>query len=187
MTEIPIETKGSSLIPKAEKEVSEASQISESFSLSTTTTTTTITEKKEEDEAISKRNKEVGQSGPNRPQPRGPRKRPHTGEVASRRIIPARGSSEARTGRLNVGTTGVRRDSCEGLGGRSRSPATRTGGGAGRGSGKGTIRAGGPSMESRVQSKQSSGDKEEPSDGVPQQANDSLDNPLVSLECFIFL
>lgn len=186
-TQMPVETKGLNRIHKPEKELSEASQISESFSYSTaTTTTTTITEKKdEEDEAMSKRGREVG----HRAEARGPRKRPYTGELSGRRNIPARGPSEVRSRRLNAGNPGARRDSGEGSGRRSRSPATRIAGGASRGRspGKVTGTAGSRSLDSGAQSKQRGGVEEEKSNDVLQQENESLENPLVSLECFIFL
>ena len=216
-----VETNGLiNLLHKAQNEVSEASQISESFTLSTTTTATTITvtEKKEEDKATSKCSREA----------RVPRKRPYTGELAGRRERAAksparraepspekrrsqgRGMGDVRSRRLNMGTpAGVRRDSGEGSGRRSRSPATRTAGGVGRvgvgrSPGKGTGRAGSRSLESGLQQqsqKQSSSSsstttptptptdqgKEELNEGVSKEGNESLDNPLVSLECFIFL
>ncbi|XP_041004848.1 uncharacterized protein LOC121250011 [Juglans microcarpa x Juglans regia] len=186
-TQFPIETKGLCLIHEAEtEEVSEFSQISESLSLSTTTTTT-ITDKKEEDEAISKRSIEVGQNVLHRAQTRGPRKRPNTTDLASRRVIPTKGSSEVRTRRLDVRTAGARRDPGEGPGRRSRSPATRTASGVGRSPGKGMGRTCGQSLESGVQCKQSTGAEEELKEGNLQVGNESLENPLVSLECFIFL
>lgn len=191
-TQVPlVETKGLNLIHKTEKELSEASQITENFSYSTaTTTTTTITEmKEEEDEAMSKRSREVGHNRLNRAEARGPRKRPYTGELSGRRNIPARGPSEVRTRRLNTGTAGARRDSGEGSVRRSRSPATRKAGGVGRSPGKVTGAAGSRAVDdSGVQSKQGAGVEEEKSnDDVLQQGNESIENPLVSLECFIFL
>ena len=74
----------------------------------------------------------------------------------------------------------------------------------GRSPGKGTGRAGSRSLESGLQQqsqKQSSSSsstttptptptdqgKEELNEGVSKEGNESLDNPLVSLECFIFL
>ena len=212
-TQVAVETNGPiNLLHKAQNEVSEASQISESFTLSTTTTATTITvtEKKEEDEATSKCSREA----------RVPRKHLYTGELAGRRERAAksparraepspekrrsqgRGMGDVRSRRLNMGTpAGVRRDSGEGSGRRSRSPATRTAGGVGRSPGKGTGRAGSRSLESGLQQqsqKQSSSSsttaptptdqgKEELNEGVSKEGNESLDNPLVSLECFIFL
>ncbi|KAE8075881.1 hypothetical protein FH972_014564 [Carpinus fangiana] len=188
-TQVPlVETEGLNLIHKTEQELSEASQITESLSYSTaTTTTTTITEmKEEEDEAVSKR------SRLNRAEARGPRKRPYTGELSGRRNIPARGPSEVRTRRLNAGT---RKDSGEGSFRRSRSPATRKPGGVGRSPGKVAGAAGSRSVDLGVQrqSKQRAGVEEEekstPNDDVlqQQQGNESIENPLVSLECFIFL
>ncbi|KAK4577488.1 hypothetical protein RGQ29_027841 [Quercus rubra] len=212
-TQVAVETNGLiNLLHKAQNEVSEASQISESFTLSTTTTATTITvtEKKEEDEATSKCSREA----------RVPRKRPYTGELAGRRERAAksparraepspekrrsqgRGMGDVRSRRLNMGTpAGVRRDSGEGSGRRSRSPATRTAGGVGRGGvgrspGKGTGRAGSRSLESGLQQQSqkqtttptpTDQGKEELNEGVSKEGNESLDNPLVSLECFIFL
>ncbi|XP_030930357.1 uncharacterized protein LOC115956040 [Quercus lobata] len=210
-TQVAVETKGLiNVLHKAQNEVSEASQISESFTLSTTTTATTITvtEKKEEDEATSKCSREA----------RVPRKRPYTGDLAGRRERAAksparraepspekrrsqgRGMGDVRSRRLNMGTpAGVRRDSGEGSGRRSRSPATRTAGGVGRGGvgrspGKGTGRAGSRTLDSGLQQQSSTSTttttdqgKEELNEGVSKEENESLDNPLVSLECFIFL
>ncbi|PRQ53053.1 hypothetical protein RchiOBHm_Chr2g0162231 [Rosa chinensis] len=102
--------------------------------------------------------------------------------------------------------TGVRRET---VSSRSRSPATRNAGGvnrAGRGKSpaKVTGRAGGSSSSVGVEESEKKGNnepkeevlagKKEPeeeqrNDGVsqPQQGKESLDNPLVSLECFIFV
>ncbi|KAM1919379.1 hypothetical protein FF1_023892 [Malus domestica] len=116
------------------------------------------------------------------------------------------------TQQRSVGPTGVRRDT---VSSRSRSPATRTAGGVGRG-GRGrslsasklTGPAGGSSSQLGVgvekQSKTRKEDgpnsavveqgnegkirEDEPNGGVSQQGNEpSIDNPLVSLECFIFV
>ncbi|KAM5580925.1 hypothetical protein ABKV19_010244 [Rosa sericea] len=103
--------------------------------------------------------------------------------------------------------TGVRRET---VSSRSRSPATRNAGGvnrAGRGKSpaKVTGRAGGSSSSVGVEESEKKGnnnepkeevlagkkepEEEQPNDGVsqPQQGKESLDNPLVSLECFIFV
>ncbi|KAK9924702.1 hypothetical protein M0R45_033056 [Rubus argutus] len=100
--------------------------------------------------------------------------------------------------------TGVRRET---VSSRSRSPATRTAGGVnragrGRSPAKVTGRAGGSSSSVGPEDKgnkepkeeellpgKSEPNEEQPNDGVSQQqqGNESLDNPLVSLECFIFV
>ncbi|XP_068304406.1 uncharacterized protein [Pyrus communis] len=111
------------------------------------------------------------------------------------------------TQQRSVGPTGVRRDT---VSSRSSSPATRTAGGVGRG-GRGrspsasklTGSAGGSSSQLGVGVEKQSktrkedepnsavveqGNEEEPNGGVSQQGNEpSIDNPLVSLECFIFV
>lgn len=80
-------------------------------------------------------------------------------------------------GQRNVGSRGVRIDF-------GRSPATRTAGGAGRGrAGASPGKAGGRSVERK--------NKEDSENGSvlrqQEEGNESLENPLVSLECFIFL
>lgn len=193
-------------------QISETCGISESFSLSTTTTTTTIAEVRDEDEATSKRNREVGSRarlGGSQANTR--RKRPNSGELANRRergpLTPAirpetsadkrkrvearsvrgRETGQMRTMQRGVGSTGARRDMGEVSSRRSRSPATRTGGGVSRGGlgrtpSKATGLAGGRSVGVG-----SGGAKEDLNDSVLQVGNESLENPLVSLECFIFL
>ncbi|CAL9013989.1 unnamed protein product [Prunus brigantina] len=191
--------------------------VSESFSLSTTTTTTTITDARE-DEATSKRKRDAGHrdraSGPSSTTARC--KRPYSGELAGRREkgvkLPARApespmgkrnrtetrssrgreSGQLRTMQRGAGPTGVRRDA---VSSRSRSPATRTAGGAGRAAvgrspAKVTGRAaagGSSSQQGAVESegKQIKKEAEPSNDGVSQpqkQGNESLE-----LECFIFV
>lgn len=200
------------------KELSEASQISEtcgiseSFSLSTTTTTTTITEVRDEDEAISKRKREAGSRARlNGSQVSMRRKRPNSGELPSRRergpmapsnrqetssdkrnrvearSVRGREAGQMRTMQRTVRSAGARRDIGEMSSRRSRSPATRTAsgvnrGGMGRNPSKATELAGDRSM-----GVESGGTKEDLNDSVLQVGNESLENPLVSLECFIFL
>ncbi|KDP24174.1 hypothetical protein JCGZ_25831 [Jatropha curcas] len=196
---------------KDEEEVErtpEVSQASELCSLDTystattaTTTTTTVTEIRE-DEVTSK--KRV-----NRSPAKVPRKRPYNGERERGPKLPARMerppvkrelSGQARSGqRNNVGSSRVGRDLGERSGRRSRSPATRTsasgalkgraGGSPWKLNGKSlTAKSGDKPVE---EGEGSEGKKVEKSENdnvsMQQQGNESLDNPLVSLECFIFL
>ncbi|KAF3443862.1 hypothetical protein FNV43_RR13552 [Rhamnella rubrinervis] len=193
-------------------QISENCGISESFSLSTTTTTTTITEVRDEDEAISKRKREVGSRARlNGSQASMRRKRPNSGDLSRRRergpIAPGnryeassekrnrvesgsvrgREAGQMRTMQRTVGSAGARRDVGEVSSRRSRSPATRTVRGVNRGGmvrnpSKATGLAGGRSV-----GVESGGTKEDLNDSVLQVGNESLENPLVSLECFIFL
>jgi len=137
-----------------------------------TTTTTTITEIRE-DEVTSK--KRV-----NRSPAKVHRKRPYTGDRERVLKYPAKTTGQViRTaaGQRNVGSRGVRSDS-------GRSPETRTAGGVGRGrAGASPGKAGGRSVERK--------NKEDSENGSvlrqQEEGNESLENPLVSLECFIFL
>lgn len=167
-----------------DQEISQASEIcsniTDTLSTATTTTaatTTTITDIRE-DEVTSKKNV-------NKSPAKVPKKRPHTGDRERLPKPPAKtiGQVMIRTaaGQRNVGSSGVRRDF-------GRSPGTRTAGGVGRGRvgsspGKVTGEAGGRSVERK---------KEETVNGTvlmqqQQEGNESLENPLVSLEGFIFL
>ncbi|XP_011025645.1 PREDICTED: uncharacterized protein LOC105126473 [Populus euphratica] len=167
-----------------DQEISQASEIcnnvNDTLSTATTTTaatTTTITDIRE-DEVTSK--KRVNKS-PAKVR----KKRPHTGDRERVPKPPAKTTGQViiRTaaGQRNVGSSGVRRDF-------GRSPGTRTAGGVGRGRvgaspGKVTAEAGGRSVERK---------KEETVNGTVlmqqrQEGNESLENPLVSLEGFIFL
>ncbi|PQM39109.1 pollen-specific leucine-rich repeat extensin-like protein 2 [Prunus yedoensis var. nudiflora] len=171
-----------------------------------------------EDEATSKRKRDVGHrdraSGPSSTTARC--KRPYSGELAGRREkgvkLPAtapeppmgkrnrietrssrgRESGQLRTMQRGAGPTGVRRDA---VSSRSRSPATRTAGGAGRAAvGRspakvtGRAAAGGSSLQQGAverEGKQIKKEAEPSNDGVSQpqkQGNESLE-----LECFIFI
>lgn len=112
--------------------------------------------------------------------------------------IRGRESGQVRTTqRGGGGNNGVRRDIGEVSSRRSRSPATRTTGGVSRGglvrnTLKGTGRTSGRSLggdgESQSQLQTNGGKKEEQNDvGSSQLGNESLENPLVALECFIFV
>ena len=89
-------------------------------------------------------------------------------------------------GQSNVGCSGVRRDF-------GRSPGTRTAGGVGRGRvgaspGKVTGEAGGRSVERKKNEESVNGAVVRRRQQQQQEeGNESLENPLVSLESFIFL
>lgn len=152
-----------------EIEISQASEIcstTESFS-NATTTTTTVTETRE-DEAISK-------SSTRRSPAKVSKKRPYTGEnsrgvksTATRAEVSR--SAQGRTMPCNV---------------RSRSPTTRTVAGVGRSPGKVGARAGVRTDKSKEEKEVQ---KEVNDDALENNNNmESVDNPHVSLECFIFL
>ncbi|PON81961.1 hypothetical protein TorRG33x02_222840 [Trema orientale] len=113
--------------------------------------------------------------------------------------VRGRESGQVRTTQRSGGYTGItRRDIGEVSSRRSRSPAPRntcgaSRGGLGRNTSKGTGRAGGRSLggDGESQSKsQSNGGKEEDQNDVGSSQlgnNESLENPLVALECFIFV
>lgn len=141
--------------------------------------------------------------------PKPPRRthEPSIGKMNRTETMSFRGreSGQLRTTQRSAAVpTGVRRET---VSSRSRSPATRTAGGVnragrGRSPAKVTGRAGGSSSsvgaeekgnkeprEEEVLPGKSEPKEEQPNDGVSQQeqGNESLDNPLVSLECFIFV
>ncbi|KAB5556588.1 hypothetical protein DKX38_007497 [Salix brachista] len=163
------------------QEISQASEIcsniTDTLSTSTTTTTTTITEIRE-DEATSR--KRV-----NRSPAKVHRKRPYNGDRERVLRYPAKTTGQVirtASGQPNVGSRGGRSDF-------GRSPATRTAAiGVGRGRagtkpGKVTGKAGGRSVERKNKEDSANGSvlRQQP------EGNESLENPLVSLECFIFL
>ncbi|KAJ6305357.1 hypothetical protein OIU78_020821 [Salix suchowensis] len=168
------------------QEVSQASEICSNITdtlsatattTTTTTTTTTITEIRE-DEATSRRRV-------NRSPAKLHRKRPYNGDRERVLRYPAKTTGQViRTaaGQPNVGSRGGRSDF-------GRSPATRTAAiGVGRGRsgtkpGKVTGKAGGRSVETKNKEDSANGSvlRQQP------EGNESLENPLVSLECFIFL
>ncbi|OVA20228.1 hypothetical protein BVC80_157g17 [Macleaya cordata] len=186
----------------------EVSEVSEICSLSESYSTTTLTEKREDEEG------EVRQRVDRSPA-KVPRKRSNTGEFGlgtdRRRRSPAR-RSEPSPGRRNdnamkfgsnteVGHTGRRRisagnnrswrDPGESSGRRSRSPSTRTETSQGK-TGLGLGRS--PSSRKTGRSparipaiSPENGLKLEEFKEGNGLTNESLENPLVSLECFIFL
>ncbi|KAI4322635.1 hypothetical protein L6164_022311 [Bauhinia variegata] len=196
-------------------QLSEICSISESFSTCTTATTTTITEKRE-DEATSKRSSREVTQRVNRPPSKAPRKHPYTvdsasgrqrrakspakrtetspetSKVSSRSTVRGRESGQVSTKKLSVGSAGVRRDPGEGSGRRSRSPSTRMSSGVGKAStGRTPLKVNGGTVghSPADHGVQNSGiaEVEEKNDSVSPGAHESLENPHVSLECFIFL
>ncbi|KAF9681981.1 hypothetical protein SADUNF_Sadunf05G0059800 [Salix dunnii] len=166
------------------QEISQASEICSNITdtlstatTTTTTTTTTITEIRE-DEVTSR--KRVSRSPA-----KVHRKRQYIGDRERVLRYPAKTTGQVtRTaaGQPNVGSRGGRSDF-------GRSPATRTAavgvgrGRAGASPGKVTGNAGGRSVERKNKEDSANGSvlRQQP------EGNESLENPHVSLECFIFL
>ncbi|KAK9225727.1 hypothetical protein WN943_010771 [Citrus x changshan-huyou] len=177
------EEEGEGDMSRVLSQVSENYSIGESFSTATTATTTTtvtLTEIKDDNEAISKAtSRDLSHSSPAKV----PRKRPNAGgaKSPSKRADSLRDMSRPVPGRTvprNVGPTGVRRGSSSSSR-RLRSPAA---GGVGNAT---TGRAGG-----KLRVEKESQIKNEVNDGVlveKSELSESLNNPHVSLECFIFL
>lgn len=187
---------------------SEVSEVSELCSYTESYSTTALTEKRDDDDDDGEVTQRV-----NRPPAKVPRKRQYAGEhlrgkergvrpPARRsvpsperkgplpsRSVPGRNTTAQRriAGPPNV----VRRDTGEGSGRRSRSPAIRGEFGQRR-----NIRHSSPSLSKADRSSgtpavgnvENEGNKlDKPDDGAVPEPRESLDNPLVSLECFIFL
>ncbi|KAK3039536.1 hypothetical protein RJ639_027680 [Escallonia herrerae] len=167
------------------------SEVSEICSFSGSFSTTTVTEVRDDDGG------EVTQRVRKSPA-KIPRKRPYSGEVPRSPVgksAPSPVSARTVTGqRWNAGPASViRRDSGEGSGRRSRSPVRRREAGPRRnvryrsptGGAAATGGSGGRSP-ARIAG---DGKKviEKANDDVKAETSESLDNPLVSLECFIFL
>ncbi|KAI9086795.1 hypothetical protein K1719_031389 [Acacia pycnantha] len=193
-------------VEKFEKvdDVSDVSQVSEicsfndSFSIITTSTTTTMTTPiavKREDEATSKRLNQppssnlprkrsncIDSSDGRERRPKSPARRSEPSPEKERnqvntRSVRGRESGQVATRKPNVGLGRVRRDSGEASGRRSKSPSTRA------------VSAASDRIQVKPQAKAGENSVSEKAEyqkneGVPP---DSLDNPLVSLECFIFL
>ncbi|GMJ06433.1 hypothetical protein HRI_004312500 [Hibiscus trionum] len=164
-----------------EQEASHISQQSEIYSVSetittTTTTTTTATECFKEDEATSKDKSQLKHKSP----AKAIKKRPNNGDPPG---VRARRESARGRGR---GPRTVQRN----VGSRSRSPGTGRAGGVSNGAvgkssktdKKTTSRA---SATVEGQSKREEDEKNDVSE--QQQGTESIENPHVSLECFIFL
>uniref|UniRef100_A0A5B7BHC6 Serine/arginine repetitive matrix protein 1-like n=1 Tax=Davidia involucrata TaxID=16924 RepID=A0A5B7BHC6_DAVIN len=184
-------------IKPPEEIISEASEVSEICSFSEGLSTTTREDDGEVNQRVHKSPARV------------PRQRPYYGEFAGRKErgprSPARSetSPEKRscitssrsaqgqtttttTKRLNVGPpNGIRREPGEGSGWRSRSPAA----------GPRPVRHKSPSStttgrsgdRSPVVTAENGGKLEKPDGDMSPETGESLENPLVSLECFIFL
>ncbi|XWS39495.1 hypothetical protein CRYUN_Cryun18bG0059500 [Craigia yunnanensis] len=178
-----------------EQETSDLSQLSEIYSIAetistttTTTTTATATKSPKEDEGTSKENSEVKHKSPAKVI----KKRPSNGDpvsVRARRVDPSpdkrprgrgRGLGEVKTVQRNVGS-------------RSRSPGTGRSDGVGRGAvGTSPATVTGKTDSKPVGTSTVEGQSKREEDGnkdvlEQQQGTESLENPLVSLECFIFL
>lgn len=181
--------------------VSEISEASEFCSFSGSFSTTTLNEK--DDGEVTQR------MGPRSPA-KTPRKCTYSGEVRKERgptrskrgggggqlVRSSRPAVQGRTNttphRRNVGPTNgvVRRDTGEVSSRRSRSPAPRgERGGPGKSLGQKCVTGSGVTGQASCKSPVRKVEKvEKENDGVlGENGNESLDNPLVSLECFIFL
>ncbi|KAL4348912.1 hypothetical protein GQ457_17G024100 [Hibiscus cannabinus] len=172
-----------------EQETSHVSQRSEidsvSETITTTTTTTTATECLKEDEATSKDNSQLQHKSPAKATKKRPTNGDPAGVRARRESARGRGrgsSSAARTVQRNVGSRsrspGTGRTTGVSNGAVGKTPATVTG----KAENKTTSRA---SATADGQSKREEAEKND----VPeqQQGGESIENPHVSLECFIFL
>ncbi|XP_041025985.1 proteoglycan 4 [Juglans microcarpa x Juglans regia] len=194
-----------------DNEISEVSKVySESESVSTTTT------KRDEDEEVRQRvnrsspakvlqrnrayNGDMGArrerlvaKSPNRRSEQSPGQA-NSGSV---RLVKEREPGHVTMARRGLTATERRDSTGEGSGRRSRSPATRVDNGANRSvmgrspSARRTIRS--PGRVRAAPTEPNNGRKSEQSsnkgmeEGTGQTTNESLENPLVSLECFIFL
>lgn len=190
--------KPESVVEKPEEEVSEmASQLSEICSVSESFSTTTSVAEKREDEATSKRlNRPLSSNAPRkRPytvdtaggrerRAKSPARRPEPSPEKKTKKIQVRGreSGQVATRKVNVGPMGVRRDSGERSGRRSRSPSTRPVSAVG--GGRSQVK---PPPAKGVEEKRGSEKVLEKNDDVSEEVQESLENPHVSMECFIFL
>jgi hypothetical protein len=195
-------------------QLSETTTVTESFSTATTATTATVTEKRE-DEATSKQcNRGESTTTNHHKWNRSPsKKRPHVaadGNVAGgnerrvksparrsepspekkmksgSRLVRGRESGSVVNRKINAGSAGVRRDSGEGSGRRSRSPScSRTVGGSSKVGVSGGRKQAPVGVENGMEKKCESEEVEEKNDIVSQ--GESIENPHVSMECFIFL
>ncbi|KAG4980156.1 hypothetical protein AAZX31_12G102900 [Glycine max] len=193
-------------------QLSETCSISESFSAATTattatavtatTTTVTVADKREEDEATSKihkwdrspsRKRPYAADGnlagvrdrrlksPARRQEPSPEKKMKGGPrpIRGREILD---SGTAANRKRNGGPAALRRDSGEGSGRRSRSPACVRNGKVGAGGGRKEVA---PAKEVEKETKSECEEVGEKNDVVSKE--ECLENPHVSMECFIFL
>lgn len=134
------------------------------------------------------RDRSVGKS-PNRRTDQSPDKRNNAsrGGGGSMRLVQSRESSTNQAGRRGLKPDANRRDPGESSGRRSRSPANN---GSTVGRSPSTRRTNGSPCRSRTDLTQSGGMEGKwpcTSNGSRTTTDESLENPLVSLECFIFL
>ncbi|KAI4334000.1 hypothetical protein L6164_018743 [Bauhinia variegata] len=197
-------------------QLSEICSISESFSTCTTATTTTITENRE-DEATSKRSSRKVSQRVNRSPSKAPRKDSYTvdststkerkaksparrtetsperkSQVSSRSSVRGSETGPMSGRKLSVGSAGVRSDPSEGSCRQSRSPSTGTVSGVSKAiTGRTPLKAtrGAGRLSPADHSVKHSGNAKvvEKKGSVSQGTHESLENPHVSLECFIFL
>ncbi|KAL1560215.1 pre-mRNA-splicing factor CWC22-like [Salvia divinorum] len=171
-------------------DLSEASEICSTLSESVSASTS-VTDRRELNGDRRAELRELRQRSPARS-----RNRPFSGELHREKTVgrsPAR-RSEPSPGRVRpvpASGYGRRRESGESSGRRSRSPVTRAEPGLGRaqsarrtGKSPGRVAPGSTEKIRKLDGgKESGGSKWPPTNG----SNESLENPLVSLECFIFL
>ncbi|OMO98780.1 hypothetical protein COLO4_13710 [Corchorus olitorius] len=188
--------------PPQQQQEHDLSQVSDMYSMTetmsttatttTTATTATATKGPKEDEATSKDNSDMKRKSPATVI----KKRPSNGERGSVRARTVDPSPEKRARGRGRGFGEVRSSVQRNVGSRSRSPGTGRAGGVGRGSvGKSPTPT--TVTEKTDHSKpvapmtaDGQSQKEEGGNGddvMEQQGTESLENPLVSLECFIFL
>ncbi|XP_027338122.1 uncharacterized protein LOC113852064 [Abrus precatorius] len=192
----------SKLVEKSLNKADEISEVSEVCSLSESVSTTTFTEEETRHQRVSRSPAKVrnnrslsGDFGARRDRTAGksPARRseqsPGKRNVGSVRIV----QSRDQMGNGGIGNQHRRRDAGENSGRRSRSPATRTDNGATRSvvgrspsarrtnQSPGRVRTAAPGSVGRKMENSSMEGK------WPSSSNESLENPLVSLECFIFL
>ncbi|GAU41569.1 hypothetical protein TSUD_271780 [Trifolium subterraneum] len=202
-----IETKDSSIDEVSQ--LSETTTVTESFSTATTATTATVTEKRE-DEATSKQcnrgestttthhhkwnrspsKKRSHVADGNERRVKSPARRsepsPEKKMKSGSRLVRGRESGSVGNRKINAGSAGVRRDSGEGSGRRSRSPScSRSVGGSSKVGISGGRKQAPVAVENGMEKKSESEEVEEKNDIVSQ--GESIENPHVSMECFIFL
>lgn len=211
--EVEIEKKKMKTAPVIVPE--EISEVSEICSLSESMSTTTIATERRDDDERSRDDGEVRQRV-DRSAAKHPRNRSFSGELSGKRdrVVgrsPARRSDPSpgrrndagvrsvlgregnqSTARRRIATNVHRRESGESSARRSRSPATRTDGGASRSAlGRSPSTRKMAQSPSRVRSTPPENSKSRgegtSKEGKWPSSNESLENPLVSLECFIFL
>ncbi|KAI8009611.1 hypothetical protein LOK49_LG06G01662 [Camellia lanceoleosa] len=184
-----VEIQSTALTKPSEEIVSEVSDFSEMCSFSESLSTT-LTEKRDDDGEVTQRVQrspakipqkrpkiEKGFRSPARRSEPSPVKRTHIASTASTSVQGRKMTSAGR----NVGApNGIRRDP----GRRSRSPVTRGEAGIHR-----PVRYRSPNLNGRMpeETAESGGGRKKRGGDASPETKESLENPLVSLECFIFL